>query len=344
MAVLIARHLRYDASAPDDPNNDHVVFSKGHASPLYYAMLKATGRIDDAELLTFRKFGSRLEGHPTPVLPWVDVATGSLGQGLPIAAGVALAGKRVLGAPFHVWAVVGDSETAEGSIWEALDLAGHEELTNLTAIVDVNRFGQSQTTMLEHDLQAYRKRFGAFGWRVLLADGHDIAEVVRVLRQTRTRRGRPVAVLAKTIKGKGYSKIEDQGGWHGKAVAAEAIDELGGVRNIVVDVPKPEPGESHRFQPAGAEWPRYEVGSAVSTRKAYGDALAALGELGELLRRDGEILARGLRHDASRCCGSRNSCSEREPRRPYHGPSLRETTGDCARFRHPEHRARPSYA
>ena len=147
MAVLQAGHLRYDFERPDSLANDHLIFSKGHASPLVYAMFRAAGAIDDVELLTFRKFGSRLEGHPTPILPWVDVATGSLGQGLPIAVGVALAGKRLLKAPFHVWVLVGDSESAEGSIWEGFDLTAHEGLDNVTAILDINRLGDRKSVV-----------------------------------------------------------------------------------------------------------------------------------------------------------------------------------------------------
>src|SRR2546423_10177079 len=163
IAVLLAGHLRYDFGQPDNPANDHLIFSKGHASPLVYAMFKAAGAINDDELMTFRKFGSRLEGHPTPILPWVDVATGSLGQGLPIGVGVALAGKRVLEAPYHVWVVVGDSETAQGSIWEALDLAGHEGLENVTPILDVNRLGQRGPPQLEGDISADAARVRAVG-------------------------------------------------------------------------------------------------------------------------------------------------------------------------------------
>src|SRR6266571_1072963 len=148
IAVLLARHLHYDFDNPGDPHNDHLIFSKGHASPLLYSIFKAAGAITDEELLTFRKLGSRLEGHPTPTIPWVDVATGSLGQGLPIAVGIALAGKRLLGAPYHAWALCGDSEVAEGSIWEAIDKAGHYRLGNLTAIFDVNRLGQRGETEL----------------------------------------------------------------------------------------------------------------------------------------------------------------------------------------------------
>ncbi|MEX2220287.1 MAG: transketolase, partial [Candidatus Rokuibacteriota bacterium] len=174
MAVLLAGHLRYDFAKPDLPANDHLIFSKGHASPLVYALFRAAGVVTDEELLSFRKMGSRLEGHPTPILPWVDVATGSLGQGFPIAVGVAWAGQRVLKAPFHVWALLGDSETAEGSVWEAFDRGGHEGLTNLTAIIDVNRLGQRGPTALEWDTDAYAQRAEAFGWEALVIDGHDL--------------------------------------------------------------------------------------------------------------------------------------------------------------------------
>src|ERR1700716_1230040 len=163
MAVLITRYFHYDWNDPSQPNNDHLIFSKGHASPLLYSVFRAVGVVSDDELLPFRKFGSRLEGHPTPILPWVDVATGSLGQGLPIGVGVALAGKRVLEAPYHVWVLVGDSERAEGSIWEAFDRAGHEGLANLTAILDVNRLGQRGPTELEWDMGHYPARVRAFG-------------------------------------------------------------------------------------------------------------------------------------------------------------------------------------
>ena len=197
IAVLVASHFRYDWSKPKDPANDHLIFSKGHASPLYYAMLRASGAIDDAELMTFRKLGSRLEGHPTPRLPWTDVATGSLGQGLPIAVGEALAAKRPLDAPFHVWTLTGDSELAEGSIWEGLDHAGHERLSNFTAIFDINRLGQRGPTELEWDLDAYAARVRAFGCDAIVIDGHDLAAIDDALGQAR-RANRPTVIIAKT--------------------------------------------------------------------------------------------------------------------------------------------------
>ena len=288
-AVLLANHFRYDYDDPKNPANDRLVFSKGHASPLVYGLFRAAGVLSDEELLTYRQFGSRLEGHPTPRLPWVDVATGSLGQGLPIGVGMALAGKRLDRLPFRVWVICGDSEMAEGSMWEAIEHAAFYELDNLTAIIDVNRLGQRGETMHGWDLSSYSNRLRAFGWHAIEIDGHDVEQIDAAYREAESTE-KPTAVVAKTIKGKGYSKVEDQPGWHGKAIAEEAIKELGGIRNITVDVPKPEPREPHRFEPEPREWPRYDVGSEVSTRKAYGEALAALGgERGDVVALDGEV-------------------------------------------------------
>src|SRR5437879_1548965 len=200
IAVLLAGHLRYDWTDPKARANDHLIFSKGHASPLYYAMLKAVGAIDDAELLTFRKFGSRLQGHPTPAIPWVDVATGSLGQGLPIAVGVALAGKYLDKLPYHVWTLCGDSELAEGSVWEALDKASFYELSNLTAILDVNRLGQRGETEYGWNTDLYRRRAEAFGCTPIVIDGHDMTAVDRALGSALSNTGRPPVVIATTIK------------------------------------------------------------------------------------------------------------------------------------------------
>jgi transketolase len=289
-AVLLAAHFRYDFDDPKSPANDRLVFSKGHASPLVYGIFRAAGALSDEELMTYRQFGSRLEGHPTPALPWVDVATGSLGQGLPIGVGMAIAGKRLDQLPFRVWVICGDSEMAEGSMWEAAEHAAFYELDNLTAIIDVNRLGQRGETMHGWDLSSYSDRLRAFGWEAIEIDGHDVEEIDAAYRQAESTSGKPTAVVARTIKGKGYSKVENQNGWHGKAIAEEAVQELGGVRSIRVDVPKPEPREPHRFEPSPLEWPRYEVGTAVSTRKAYGEALAALGgERGDVVALDGEV-------------------------------------------------------
>jgi transketolase len=288
-AVLLADHFRYDFDDPKSPANDRLIFSKGHASPLVYGLFRAAGIISEEELMTYRQFGSRLEGHPTPVLPWVDVATGSLGQGLPIGVGMALAGKRLDRLPFRVWVICGDSEMAEGSMWEAIEHAAFYELDNLTAIIDVNRLGQRGETMHGWDLSSYSDRLRSFGWHAIEIDGHDVRQIDAAYREAESTE-KPTAVVAKTIKGKGYSKVEDQGGWHGKAVAEEAVEELGGIRNITVAVPKPDRAERHRFEPVPSEWPRYDLGSEISTRKAYGEALAALGgERGEVVALDGEV-------------------------------------------------------
>jgi transketolase len=294
IAVLIARHLEYDWSNPKEPNNDHLIFSKGHASPLYYAMLKAVGAIDDAELLTFRKFGSRLQGHPTPALPWVDVATGSLGQGLPIAVGVALAGKYLDKLPYHVWTLCGDSELAEGSIWEGLDKAGHYGLSNFTALFDVNRLGQRGETEYGWDTDVYKRRVEAFGCRALVIDGHDIEQIDEALAEARSHSGEPTVIIARTEKGKGVAEVENKDGWHGKALPPEmaeaAIKELGGERNLHVETHKPEPGQPARPQVSGrVDLPTYDKGEKVATRKAYGDALLALGELPDVVAMDGEV-------------------------------------------------------
>jgi transketolase len=289
-AVLLASHLRYDFDEPHNPANDRLVFSKGHASPLVYGLFRAAGALSEEEFGTYRQLGSRLEGHPVPVLPWVDVATGSLGQGLPIGVGMALAGKRLDRLPFRVWVICGDSEMAEGSMWEAAEHAAFYELDNLTAIIDVNRLGQRGETMHGWDLSSYTKRFEAFGWHAIEIDGHDVEQIDAAYREAEATTGRPAVVVARTIKGKGYSKVENENGWHGKAIAEEAVAELGGVRNLRADVRGPEPGTPYVFEAPGGEWPSYEVGSEVSTRKAYGDALAALGNHdGKVVALDGEV-------------------------------------------------------
>ena len=294
-AVLLAKYLRYDFDDPANPANDHLVFSKGHASPLLYALFKAAGAITDEELLSFRRFGSRLEGHPTPELPWVDVATGSLGQGLPFGVGIALAGKRLERLPYRVWVLCGDSELAEGSIWEAFEHASFYGLDNLTAIVDVNRLGQRGETMHGWDLDLYAERARAFGWHPIAIDGHDVEAVGRAYAEAVATQGRPAVVLARTLKGKGVAAVEDKPGAHGKALdePEEAIAELGGVRNVGVHVARRErPAASAKQHSVTRrlELPRYEVGDEVATRKAYGDALAALGAAREeVVALDGEV-------------------------------------------------------
>ena len=294
MAVLMSKYLHYDFNRPDDPRNDHLIFSKGHASPLLYSMYKAAGAITDEELLTFRKFGSRLEGHPTPEIPWVDVATGSLGQGLPYGVGIALAGKKLDRLPYRVWVLHGDSETAEGSVWEAFEHASFYGLDNLTVILDVNRLGQRGETMHGWDLDSYANKARAFGWHAVEVDGHDVEAIDRAYGEAAAQQGQPTVVVAHTLKGKGVKEVEDKGGWHGKALdhPEESIAELGGERNIVVEVPKPElKGEPHTFEVSGPlELPSWQHGEEVATRRAYGDALAALGAArGDVVALDGEV-------------------------------------------------------
>jgi transketolase len=292
MAVLLANHLRYDFDQPDRPTNDRLIFSKGHASTLLYAMFRAAGAISDEELLSYRSFGSMLEGHPTPILPWVDVATGSLGQGLPYGVGMALAGKYLDRLPYRVWVLHGDSETAEGSVWEAFEHASHYELDNLTAILDVNRLGQRGETMVGWNTGVYVERARAFGWNAIEIDGHDIDQIDRAYKEAAEVMGRPTLIVARTLKGKGVKAVEDKPGWHGKAIddPTPAIEELGGVRNITVQVAAPPDGEPHRFERGELELPRYDLGDEVATRKAYGEALAALGSArGDVVALDGEV-------------------------------------------------------
>jgi transketolase len=297
MAVLVSRHLRYDWDEPRHAGNDHLIFSKGHASPLLYSIYKAVGVVSDEELMTgYRRFGSRLEGHPTPVLPWVDVATGSLGQGLPDAVGVALAGKYLDESPYRVWTLCGDSEMAEGSIWEALDKASYYKLANLIAIVDINRLGQRGPTEWGWDLDTYAARAAAFGARTFAIDGHDLAAIDDVLAQAGDLTGhQPSVILARTRKGRGFSEVEDREDWHGKPLpehmAERAVVELGGERNLLVRGPRPAEAAASRAAANGAEvkLPAYELGQKVATRKAYGDALAAIGVRPDVVAMDGEV-------------------------------------------------------
>ncbi|MBD2254325.1 transketolase [Nostoc parmelioides] len=281
MAVLLTNYLHYDFDNPHHPNNDRFILSKGHAAPLLYAMYKAAGVITDEELMSLRQLGSRLEGHPTPVLPWVDVATGSLGQGLPIGMGLGLAGKYLDQLPYNVWVLLGDSETAEGSVWEAFDHAAHYTLDNLIAIIDVNRLGQRGQTELGWNTQAYANRAKAFGWQAIEIDGHDLVEIDQAFSAAISINDRPTVIIARTKKGKGVASLEDLGGWHGKALkpdaAKQAIAELGGERHITIEVAKPEPGQPTLGNPQPLQLPTYEQGAKVATRRAYGDALKALG-------------------------------------------------------------------
>jgi transketolase len=292
MAVLVDGYLRYDFAEPKSPANDRLVFSKGHASTLLYAIYRAAGVISEDEMLEYRTYGSILEGHPTPRIPWVDVATGSLGQGLPIGVGMALAGKYLEQLDTRVWVLCGDSELAEGSIWEAFEHASHYELDNLTAILDVNRLGQRGETMVGWNLDTHAERARAFGWHAIEVDGHDVEAVDAAYAEALATKGRPTVVVAHTLKGKGVKAVENLNGFHGKPLddPEAAIAELGGVRNLAVEVAKPTAVPRNRPEPAPLELPRYELGTEVATRKAYGDALAALGAARpDVVALDGEV-------------------------------------------------------
>ncbi len=293
VAVLIADHLRTDVADPKSLANDRFILSKGHAAPVLYAAFKAIGAIDDEQLLSLRKMGSPVQGHPAPVpeMPWVDVATGSLGQGLPIGLGMALA-MRLDGAPGRVWCLMGDSETAEGSVWEAMAGASYHRVDNLIGIIDMNRLGQRGPTMLEWDGDTYVRRAQSFGWLALEVDGHDVGAIDETYRAAEAADG-PVMIVARTEKGHGVSFLADQEGWHGKALdakqAEQAIAELGGERSIVVTPPSPE-----AFKPVqlgeltAAPAPTYPEG--IPTRKAFGETLAWLaGHRPDLVVLDGEV-------------------------------------------------------
>ena len=296
MSVLLAEYLHYDFDDPHNLRNDRLIFSKGHAAPLLYALYKAAGAITDAEMLTLRKHGSRIEGHPTPALPWVDVATGSLGQGLPTGVGMAYSGKYFDKLPFKVWVLLGDSEMAEGSVYEALELGGHYKLDNLVAIIDMNRLGQRGPTMLEWHGEKYAARAEAFGWNAIQVDGQDVDAVNAAYAEAAGAKDRPTCIVAKTKKGAGVSFLADKEGWHGKALPAadaeKALAELGNPKgDLRVKPQAPRPGavapvEQHgQFVP-----PSYEMGTKVATREAYGDALAALGAVRpNVIVLDGEV-------------------------------------------------------
>ena len=283
VATLFFGHMRYDAKNPHYHNNDRFILSKGHAAPLLYAAWAETGLFPTSELLKLRQFGCDLEGHPTPRLPFVDVATGSLGQGLSVGAGMALAA-RLDHLNYNTYVLLGDGEIAEGSVWEAASFAGVYKLNNLIAIVDDNRLGQSQATAFGHDIGVYRKRFEAFGWRVEDVDGHDIEEILEVLSGVGLN-DQPLCILAKTYKGAGVSFLQDKDGWHGKPLnqeeAAKAIAELQPSSKSGIGVPIPAPAQlpaPNNAAPAGYPPINYKPGDLVATREAYGTALARIGE------------------------------------------------------------------
>ena len=284
VATLFFGHMRYDAKNPHYYNNDRFILSKGHAAPLLYAAWAETGLFPASELLKLRQFGSDFEGHPTPRLPFVDVATGSLGQGLSVGVGMALAA-RLDNLGYNTYVLLGDGEIAEGAVWEAASLAGIHKLNNLIAIVDANRLGQSQATAFGHDIGVYAKRFEAFGWRVEVVDGHDIEEISEVLSGVGLE-DKPLAIIAKTYKGAGVSFLQDKDGWHGKPLnkdeAAKAIAELQPSAKSGIGVAIPAPAQlpaPNNAAPTGYPPINYKPGDLVATREAYGTALVRIGEV-----------------------------------------------------------------
>jgi transketolase len=285
MAALFFSEMRYDPRDPKNPDNDRFVLSKGHGAPVLYAAWAEAGIIPRDETLKLRRLDSDLEGHPTPRLPWVDVATGSLGQGICAAVGIALNARRI-GSEYRTYVLLGDGEVAEGSVWEAGHAAPHEALDNLCAIIDVNALGQAGPTQWQHDMDAYATKWGAFGWHTIVVDGHDVAALLESFDEARRTKGRPTMILARTVKGKGISFIEGKNGWHGKPLKKgeemqRAIDEL--EKQLVKEdepAPKPEaPRAKSRPAPANAvlDPPAYKLGDQVATREAFGDAIAKLG-------------------------------------------------------------------
>jgi transketolase len=293
--LLFGGTFRYDLADPAHPNNDRLIFSKGHASPLFYALWVAAGAVPEKELMTLRKFDSPLEGHPTPAFRYTEAATGSLGQGLSIGAGMALNAKYLDKLPYRTYVLLGDSEMAEGSVWEALEIAAHYKLNNLVGVLDVNRLGQRGETMYGHDLAVYRNRIAAFGWETIVIDGHHLPQIRTAFEQAARSLDKPVMIIAKTLKGKGVSFIEDRNGWHGKALKkdelARALEELGPIdRDLRGTIPLPENVRPDALSPVKAEAAAYPADKPAGTRHAYGTALSRLyRQYPEMVVLDGEV-------------------------------------------------------
>ena len=294
--LLFGDIFRFAVDRPEYPSNDRLIFSKGHASPLFYALWAAAGKLSEEDLLTFRKFGSPLEGHPTVSFPYCEAATGSLGQGLAIGVGMALNAKYLDDLPYKTYVLLGDSEMAEGSQWESIQMAAHYKLDNLIGILDVNRLGQRGETMEGWDLAAYEKRVSSFGWKPLAFDGHSVTDILAAYRQALAARDQPVMLIGKTIKGKGVSFIENKNGWHGKTLTQEECDralrEFGDIdRSIRGQISQPG-GKMPKASPPPSPAPQvdYPADKPVATRKAYGNALARIyPQFPAIVGLDGEV-------------------------------------------------------
>jgi transketolase len=286
VAALFFAEMRYDPREPQNADNDRFVLSKGHAAPILYAAWAEAGLFPREQLLTLRKLDSDFEGHPTPRLPFVDVATGSLGQGICAAVGLALNARRI-GSDYRTYAMLGDGESAEGSVWEAADVATFQKLDNLCAIVDVNGLGQSRATQFDHQMDEYVRRWSAFGWKALAIDGHDMQAILDALQEARGTKGQPTAILARTIKGKGVEAVAGKEGWHGKAFkkGEETDRAIAELQKQMIEGTKPPQiqrpsGRSRPPAPPAYDRlpaPAYKKGDSVATREAWGTALAAIG-------------------------------------------------------------------
>ena len=295
VAATFFHAMKFDPAKPNDTNGDRFVLSKGHAAPILYAALAEAGVFPVSRLMTLRQFTSELEGHPTPLVPGVDAATGSLGQGLSVGAGLAL-GAKIEKSPGRVYVLLGDGEMAEGNVWEAAAFAAHYQLDNLTAIADVNALGQSERTMYRHDTEAYRRKFEAQGWQTEVIDGHDLNAVLAALDRAKTTRGRPQAIIARTEKGHGVSFLADKEGWHGKALSKEELEKALAEMGPIPEVPKDD-GRSwaRKSLPVPPDFPApaapdYKPGQSTATREAYGHALKKLAAVHpKLVALDGDV-------------------------------------------------------
>jgi transketolase len=295
VGLMFGGEFHYDVDDPDHPNNDGLIFSKGHASPLFYSLWLAAGKVSEQEIMTYRQFGSRLQGHPTVSFPYTEAATGSLGQGLSIGVGLALNARYLDDLTYRTYVLLGDSEMAEGSQWEAMQIAAYYRLGNLIGILDVNRLGQRGETMYGHDLGAYQQRIAAFGWNTILVDGHSLPEILDAFELARRVEDKPTMIIAWTIKGKGVREVEDKNGWHGKPLDREllkrAIEGLGEI-NISVrgQIPKPEDRRPRPIFSSEAQPMDYQDETSVATRTAYGNALKRLApKYPSVIGLDGEV-------------------------------------------------------